>query len=174
MSFLGSQEFNQGGRFIAGLYVGLLSRDAEYSGWLFQRNAMSTGVVSPAELVTNFLGADEYRLKFGTPDKIEFTKLLYRNILLREPSPSETSFQATQITDTQSRSPLATAFLNAPEFRLGAGPRLTAFLLYATLLMRDPTPAERNLRMKEIVAKKPLKAIVEEIIASQDFVAVLR
>jgi len=174
MTFLNSPEFNQGGRFIAGLYVGLLSRDAEYAGWLFQRNALSIGVVSPAELVTNFLDADEYRLKFGTPDRVEFTKLLYRNILLREPSPSETSFQSTQITDTQSRSRLAATFLNAPEFRQGTGPRLTTFLLYATLLMRDPTSAERNLRMKEIAANKPLKAIVEEILASQDFVAVLR
>ena len=42
MNFLNSEEFNVGGRFVAGLYVGLLDRDAEYGGWLFQRNALST------------------------------------------------------------------------------------------------------------------------------------
>lgn len=48
-NFVTSSEFNLGGRFTAGLYVGILARDAGYSGWLFQRNALATGLVSPLQ-----------------------------------------------------------------------------------------------------------------------------
>lgn len=37
---LRSTEFYLGGAYIAGLYVGLLDRDAEYGGWEFNRNAI--------------------------------------------------------------------------------------------------------------------------------------
>jgi hypothetical protein len=40
MNFINSDEFNRSGRFIAGLYIGILGRDAEFGGWLFQRNAL--------------------------------------------------------------------------------------------------------------------------------------
>src|SRR5205807_2589475 len=50
VNFLTSEEFANAGRFVAGLYVGLLNRDPEYGGWLFQRNALTTGIVSPRQL----------------------------------------------------------------------------------------------------------------------------
>ena len=62
MAFLNTPEFNLGGRFIAGLYVGLLNRDAEFTGWQFQRGALSTGLVTQDALVANFLGAAEPRV----------------------------------------------------------------------------------------------------------------
>ena len=49
----------RGGRFIAGLYVGLPGRDAEYDGWLFQRNALATGGATPPGLVLNFLNSSD-------------------------------------------------------------------------------------------------------------------
>jgi hypothetical protein len=68
--------------------------------------------------------------------------LLYRHILLREPSNSEIDFQAAALARGTTRVQLAANFLDSLEFRNGTGPRLTAFLLYATLLQRDPTPVE--------------------------------
>jgi hypothetical protein len=47
MGFLNSLEFNLGGRFVAGLYVGLLDRNAEFGGWQFQRDAKGRGDISP-------------------------------------------------------------------------------------------------------------------------------
>jgi hypothetical protein len=88
VNFLSSLEFSQGGRYVAGLYRGLLNRDAEYGGWLFQRNAVVTGGIAQLTLVDSFLGSEEYRLKFGTPSNTEYAALLYRYILLREGTPS--------------------------------------------------------------------------------------
>lgn len=118
MNFYNSLEFNNGGRFVSGLYVGLLDRDAEYGGWLFQRNALATSVVSQSNLVTNFLGAAEYSLKFGSPTLSEFVRLLYRYVLLREASEAEVTFQAA---NGGTRLQLATNFLQSAEFRTGRG-----------------------------------------------------
>jgi hypothetical protein len=169
MNFMNSAEFNTGGRFIAGLYAGLLNRNAEYSGWLFQRNAIATGVVKPNQLVQNFIDSVEWRLKFGAPDNPEFVRLLYRYILLREPSSGEVSLQTGALLSGITRVQLATNFLNSNEFRQGTGPRLTAFLVYALLLQRDPTEFEMALRVAQIGGSAPVKSIVDEIIASDQF-----
>jgi len=43
LNLFNSAEFNNRGRFAAGVYVGILGRDADYSGWLFQRSALING-----------------------------------------------------------------------------------------------------------------------------------
>jgi hypothetical protein len=99
MAFLNTPEFNFNGRFVAGLYIGLLNRDAEFSGWQFQRNAVASGngKVTQTQLVENFISSAEYRLKFGTPSDGEYVRLLSRYILLREPSPAEVGLQVAEL-----------------------------------------------------------------------------
>ena len=133
---------------------------------MFQRNAMATGIVNPNQLVQNFIDSTEWKLKFGSPDNPTFVRLLYRYILLREPSNSEVNFQAAALTGGVTRVQLATNFLNSVEFRQGSGPRLTAFLVYALLLQRDPTEPEIALRIAEIGGRAPVKSVVEQIVGS--------
>jgi len=144
MNFFNSDEFNNGGRFISGLYVGILGRDAEFAGWLFQRSAYLSGIVTQMQLVSNFLGSLEYQLKYGTPPNDEFVRILYRNVLRREPSQAEVDFQVAALQSGTSRTQLAWGFLNSAEFRQNSGPRLTAFLQYACLLLRDAEQWERD------------------------------
>lgn len=80
---MSSEEFNRVGRFVAGLYAGLLARDAEPGGWLYQRNAIATGQATTTLLTSNFLNSAEWGLRFGTPNDTEFVRLLYRNVLLK-------------------------------------------------------------------------------------------
>ncbi len=170
--FFNSDEFNQGGRFIAGLYVGVLDRDAEHSGWLFQRDALARGDVTQLNLVENFINSAEYKLKFPPTSPRNFVKQLYRYILLREASDSEADFHvSTSLTpdNLAARIRLANLFLNTREFRDGTGSRLTAFVLHATLLQRDPTPAERTSVRTELEAGTPVIEIIRRIIATQEF-----
>jgi hypothetical protein len=177
LGFLNSTEFNVGGRFVAGLYVGLLDRNAEFGGWQFQRNAFARNIVDQATLVTNFLGSPEYAARFGNPTDTQFVELLYTYVLLRPGSPAEIAFQASQLQPTGplTRTQLAMNFLNSTEFRQGTGARLTAFLLYATMLLRDPTPAEMSLRMSQLsgATQDTIKALLGEIIATPEFRAVV-
>ncbi len=170
LNFFNSNEFNAGGRFVAGLYVGLMNRDAEYGGWLFQRDALSVGLTTPDALVYNFLQSDEFVLRNGPLDLPSLVRLLYRQILLREPGAAEVDFQVTAIeTARQDRVTLARAFLTSAEFRLGTGPRLTAFLAYAALLQREPT-----LQEMQSAQNKSLSQLIADLLASTEFVTAIQ
>lgn len=176
-NFLNTTEFNLVGRFIAGLYVGLLARDAEFGGWLFQRNAVIIGLAGLNGLVGNFLGSAEYAARFGMPDDPTFVTLLYQYILLRQPAPSEVQFHTSNLAAGMTRAQLATNFLNTAEFRTGRGPRLTAFLLYATLLSRDPSIIELNDRVQQLQASPDpdatIKSIIQQIMMTTEFSSAL-
>ncbi len=139
-----STEFNNAGRFIAGLYVGILGRDAEYTGWLFQRNAYLAGLVNQQQLAANFLNSVEYHITYGTPANEQFVRLLYQNVLRRTPSTTELNTQLALLLSGTSRTQMALNFLNSTEFRQNSGPALTAFLQYACLLNRDAEQWERD------------------------------
>lgn len=178
MEFLNSPEFNLGGRFIAGLYVGLLARDAEYGGWLFQRNALTSGQVNPFQLVQNFISSAEYSISFGSPSNPDYVRLLYRYILLREATDAEVNFQVTQALQAgTTRAQLASNFLNSAEFRQGTGPRLTTFLLYALLLQRDPSPSERAqgiAAIPQVNGDAQIRALADGILGGAEFNALLQ
>jgi hypothetical protein len=176
-NFFRSPEFNIGGRFITGLYVGLLDRDPEYGGWLFQRDAFAKGIVDGTTLVRNFMQSAEYRLKYGNPSIAEFVRLLYRYILLREPSQSEVDFQvANGVGDGSeaSRIRLAQSFLGTPEFRNGTQSRLYAFLLHATLLLRDGTASERAAVEAQLNSGTPLVNVIRQFVTSAEFQNLMR
>jgi hypothetical protein len=173
VDFLNSEEFNLTGRFVAGLYVGILNRDAEYGGWLFQRNALTSGIVFPDGLVQNFINGAEFKLKNPVLTDAEYVRLLYRQILLREPLQAEVDFQVGALTSV-GRVVLARTFLNGAEFRAGTGPRLMAFLLYSTLLFRDPAATERQSVMTQLWAGVPVKTPVSTILNGAELAYMLR
>ncbi len=94
-------------------------------------------------------------------------------MLLRMPSDEEVAFHVAWLNAGGTRAQLATNFLNTQEFRNGRGPRLTAFLLYATLLFRDPTPAEQQSLENTIKADIPLKTIVKGFFALPEFSTII-
>lgn len=172
--FFNSGEFNTGGRFVAGLYLGLLARDAEFGGWQFQRDALTRGVVNQNQLIANFLGSGEYLERFGTPSEADFVRLLYRHILLREASQAEVDFQVTQgLNRGLTRIQLASNFLNSQEFRTGQGPRLTAFLLYSTILLRSGTDIELTNARNNIQGGLPVRTLIEDLFNSAEFAGLL-
>jgi sugar lactone lactonase YvrE len=174
--FYENPEFNLGGRFVAGLYVGILDRDAEYGGWQFQRSALASGGIGQTKLVSNFINSVEYNLKFPNTTPQQYVILLYEHVLLREPAPAEVEFHvSTSLTpDTNdSRVELARRFLNANEFRTGTGTRLSAFLLYATLLQRDATPSERDALRARIAAGVPILTLINEFVGKPEFDALV-
>jgi len=170
VEFFGSDEFNAKGRFVAGLYVGLLNRDAEFNGWIYQRGALQTGAVTLPGLVTNFINSPEFQLQNGALDNESYVRLLYRQVLLREPNPAEVAGQAVVLSSGgNTRTNMAFGFLASPEFQGGAGPRLIAFLLHAGLLQRDPSGAERSALMAQIQAGATIRNAALNILNSDEF-----
>lgn len=96
-------------------------------------------------------------------------RLLYRHILLREASDAEVAFQSNALTAGTTRTQLATNFLNTVEFRNGTGPRLTAFLLYSTLLLRDASAGDLAARVGQLQAGMPVQTLVSEFLNTPEF-----
>jgi hypothetical protein len=160
-NFMNSAEFNLGGRFTAGLYLGIINRDAEFTGWQFQRQALARGTVNQDQLVSNFLNSAEFSLKFGVLTNPDFVRLMYKNILLREPAQHEVDNWVGVLSNpANTRTIVARSFLNSPEFAKGTGPRLLAFLLYATLLLRDGNAAERGPIEAQLADPDQLPALI--------------
>lgn len=172
--FMNSEEFANSGLFVAGLYMGLLRRDSEYAGWLFQRNALASGSVSPDAMVANFINSAEFQLAYGNLSNLGFVDVLYRNILRRAPSAAEMQFHAGALAGGVTRVQMAKQFLNSPEFRTNGGPRMLAFLIYATLLQRDGSPAELTFREQQIRAIGSTTPVIEDILNSPEFAALLQ
>jgi hypothetical protein len=66
------------------------------------------------------------------------------------------------------------SFLNSDEFRTGMGPRLTAFLLYSCLLMRDATEDERNGMATMVAGGTDIRQLMDLLINSAEFEALLK
>jgi hypothetical protein len=173
-NFMSTAEFNAGGRFVAGLYVGLLNRDAEYPGWQFQRNALTTGGTSPLNLTTAFISTPEFTARFGTLSDADFVRHLYLYVLLRTASQNEVNFHSGTLSPTFTRGQMAMNFLNSAEFQQGTGPRLLAFLISAALQLRDPTPEERTTRVQQLQqSSAQLKPLIDGVLLTPAFRALL-
>jgi hypothetical protein len=174
-SFLNSPEFNLGGRFTAGLYVGIIDRDAEFTGWQFQRQALARGIVNHDQLVSNFLNSAEFNLKFGALSNTAFVALMYENVLLRPGSQSEIDAWVNLLSNPgNTRTVIARSFLNSKEFEQGTGPRLMAFLLYSTLLLRDGTPQERATFEGQLANPAVLPVLIDQLANSVELNALLQ
>ena len=180
--FLTSEEFNIGSRFAAGLYVALLNRDAEYPGWLLQREVLATTKRPIGDeqfsLVYNFLLTPEFNLQHPTMTPEEFVRLLYAQVLLRTPAQDEVAFHIAHSGDLSKpglpRARLARDFLNSEEFRIGVGPRLTASLIYYVLWQREPTSAERVALVQRLSNGASVRSTVNEILTSAAFLDLVR
>jgi len=167
--FWNSAEFGFGGRFVATLYVALLGRDAEFNGWQFQRFAVSNNAFTQVQLADNFLNSAEYKGQHPNQSDADFVNFLFSSILGRSPSPDEMAFRLNQL-KTTSRAQVASDLLVAPEFRARINGQLDAFLVYATLLLRDGSPAERQARMDALnKGQTTTSKILTEIINSPEF-----
>jgi hypothetical protein len=173
-SFLASSEFSAAGRFAAGLYLGLLNRDPEFGGWFFHRNALAAGAGTSAQAVASFLSSPEFTLQHASLSDQQFIALLYTQILRRAPSQSETDAMLSAMRGGLSRADMAVNMLSGQEFRSAANPRLTAFALYATILMRDPTASERQALITRLETGGSVQSAIQDLLNGAEFHELLR
>jgi hypothetical protein len=174
-NFYNSQEFQIGGRFVAGAYYGLLRRLPEYNGWLFQRNALSTNQITRETLIANFLNATEYVMLHGSKNAPDYVRQLYVDILKRQPGDEEVAFQVSALgtATIPERARLATNFLLSEEFRQTTARPFHSFLLPAAILGRDPGSAERG-DIETMLSWKTFPEIVEHFLGSSEFTEALQ
>jgi hypothetical protein len=168
-------------RYVIALYRALLNRAPEFGGWVLQRNALAAldAKNEPAaardDLVKNFLRSTEFTLINGQPDDVEYIRILYRQILGREPSPSEISFHVRSMRGSNSiageadRVAKARDMLLVPEFATKIDVGTTALLLHYALLLRGGQPSEIRGIEAKLHSGTSLQEIIREIISTAEF-----
>lgn len=126
--------------------------------WELYRTAAIDGV----DLVEQFLNSPEHVLKFRGRSYSEFVDRLFCALLVRHPESPELQVPV-------DRAALVKSLLNGSEFRTAPHHRLTAFLLYATLLQRESSVQERDQRAAQLAAGAPLRSVIADIINSSEF-----
>jgi len=76
----------------------------------------------------------------------------------------DVTFQSGALATGITRVQLSSNFLNSQEFRISTGPRLTAFLLSACLLQRDPTAVERASLISQVSGGAAVRDLINTIV----------
>jgi hypothetical protein len=130
-------------------------------------------------LILNFISSPEFRLNFGEPDNAEFVRIIYRQMLGREPSQPEVNFQVGAMNCPTARCVngqvvMARNTILTPEAtkRLEGG--LVALMVYQALLLREAHPAEIAAVEDALANGKPLSQVIGEIVATPEFQALYK
>lgn len=98
------------------LYRATLDRDPDLAG--FQGWLDALGSETPfLNAVTGFVASQEFQIRFGNVDDEAFVRLLYQNVLERDPTQSEVDGWLTQFNDGTTREEVVQGFSQSLEFR---------------------------------------------------------
>jgi hypothetical protein len=171
--FFNSNEYHAYERFTAGLYVGILGRDAEFQGWMFHRTNLRRGTATQLGLIGDFLASNEYLAKYGNPPADTFIGQIYQNALGRVPAPGEVAYWLGRLSGGDSRAQVILEILASNEFRTGRANRLNVFLAYATFLSRDADPVGFNYWLGQLNGGAALETVLDGFVNSSEFTGLL-
>ena len=169
-----SEEFFSKGKFIAQTYLGLLTRDADYSGYRAWLEVLLAGV-SHEQIVQWFLDSDEFTIRFGSGlTNSQFIERLYNNVLLRSADPGGFNFWVGQLTSGQmTRAQVALVFLDSDEFQnlSTSQNEIDVSLLYFSMLRRDPDAGGFSAWVDALDSGLPLTSAITAFLMSGEYQA---
>lgn len=154
---------------VARLYLAAFARHADHGGlvhWtgLVRRGAGLDGVAGA------FVASPEFAGRNGAPDSRGFVRLLYRNVLGREPDSAGEAHWVGQLdSGRMSRAEVLVAFAQSPEHVARTARALPVALAYAGLLRRAVEPAGLT-----YWSGRPTSELVGGLVGSEEFRARFR
>lgn len=106
---------------IARLYRAYFLRDADKSGQDYWLEKYRSGELCLEDISGSFAGSPEFRSRYGSLDIPRFVRLVYLNVLEREPDPSGYTYWANRLSSGTSRGSMMIGFSESPEFRSRTG-----------------------------------------------------
>ena len=103
------------------LYRAYFLRDADSAGHDYWLARLRNGELSLADISGSFAGSSEFRTRYGSLDIPRFVRLIYLNVLAREPDPSGYTYWANRLSAGTSRGSMMIGFSESPEFRTRTG-----------------------------------------------------
>jgi Peptidase family M28/Domain of unknown function (DUF4214) len=136
-SMLTSSEFAAYVAPLARLYLAALGRLPEHLGLFYWSGVLRSGF--PLEGIAGLVSeSPEFQARYGSPDNRGFVRVLYRNVLHREPDAGGEQYWVDRLNEGRSRSWLVVAFAESAEHRNATAATLPVAVAYAGLLRREP------------------------------------
>lgn len=99
------------------LYLAYFRREPETSGLSYWVNRLRSGSASLAHVSADFSASSEFRNTYGSLSNTEFVRLVYRNVLGRDPDAGGYSYWTRRMANGLGRGELMTEFSESPEFK---------------------------------------------------------
>lgn len=110
------------------LYKAALNRTPDQEGLAYQAQALEKGVAL-SQVAFNFMASPEFQQRFGAPGHQEFVKLLYNNVLGRDPDAGGLAYHTAHLEQAAlSRADVLVGFSESPENQAATGVGLVGVL----------------------------------------------
>jgi hypothetical protein len=163
-ALVGSAEWRDAVAPVARLYLAAFGRHADHGGLVHWRR-VGVDAAAPA-----FLASPEFQARNGAPDDRGFVRLLYRNVLGREPDAAGEAHWVGELgSGRTTRARVLVAFASSPEHVARTARTLPVALAYAGLLRRPVDPAGLS-----YWSARPVPDVVAGLVASDEFRARFR
>lgn len=168
------------------LYLTVLGREPDLGGHQDWTSNLTLGKQTLLHVVRAFTASPEFLATYGNTSNADFTTLLYRNALLREPDSDGLTYWVTALDGGMSRSALVMLFSESPEHKASTAAGLAAFdaghdittwaddvyRLYRAIFDRDPDPGGYDSWTGALAAgQKSFAQVVTQFMAAPEFTA---
>lgn len=163
-ALVGAPEWRQIVAPVARLYLAAFGRQADHGGLVHWTGLVRAGTTLDG-IAANFVASPEFGARNGAPDNRGFVRLLYRNVLGREPDASGEAYWVAQLdSGRMSRARVLVSFSQSPEHIARNAPNLPVALAYAGLLRRPVDPGGLA-----HWSGRPIAEVVGALVASEEF-----
>ena len=136
-SFMFSAEFNPR-RAITRLYLAFFDRAPDLGGFDYWAGQINSGQANLDTISQSFVMSPEFISSYGSLSDRDFIRLVYNNVLVRQPDQAGYDFWLGEMANGMTRGELMTQFSESPEFVQNTRPAVDVILTYRGMLDRVP------------------------------------
>lgn len=136
-SFMFSAEFTPR-RAITRLYLAFFDRAPDLGGFDYWAGQINSGQANLDTISQSFVMSPEFVSTYGSLSDRDFIRLVYNNVLVRQPDQSGYDFWLNEMANGMTRGQLMTQFSESPEFVQNTRPAVDVILTYRGMLDRVP------------------------------------
>lgn len=165
-AYFAAPEFLETAQFVISFYLGLLTRDPDFSGWEYWMTQLRSGRTR-ISVVTDVMGTPEVSAIYDPLTLPDFVNALYVNLLGRAATPAEIAYW---VGSGLSRPEIVLQFLESAEFQNRIQRRARANACYLGFLRRTGEPAGLDF-WEAYQTSGTLAGLVTEFVNSPEYLA---
>ena len=139
IEFMRSPEFAPR-RSIVRLYKAYFDRNPDLPGFDFWAARLASGQGTLEEVSQFFASSPEFQSTYGSLNDADFVRLVYRNVLGRDPDAGGFAFWTAQLAAGLDRGTMMTNFSESPEYVAATSAHVDVVVTYRGMLDRAPDP----------------------------------